>query len=134
MALSQETKCIHLDEALKADEEAHCSHYGAVSFPIYQTATYAHPAPGESWGFDYSRLQNPTRAHLEKVICQLEGGVDAFALTSGMAAVTLVMELFEVGNNIIIDSDLYGGSMRLFNAVSQKNGITFTRADCPRIL
>ena len=125
MGLSQETKCIHLEEP----KENKTKHYGSISFPIYQTATYAHPALGESTGFDYSRLQNPTREQLEKVIANLEGGVAAFALSSGMAAVSLVMELFEAGDHIIIDSDLYGGTARLFDAISQKNGLSFTRAD-----
>lgn len=143
-----ETKCIHLDKTpLKqsdADREdscknpcgnpsacnSPCKHYGAVSFPIYQTATYAHPGVGMSTGFDYSRLQNPTREQLEKIVCQLEGGIDAFALSSGMAAISLLMELFNPGDHIIADSDLYGGTIRLFDNVSVKNGIQFTRVNC----
>ncbi len=126
MSLSIQTKCLHLKEA-EADEVSPCSssspcnHYGSISFPIYQTATYAHPAPGQSTGFDYSRMQNPTREQLEKLVCQLEGGVDCFALSSGMAAITLALELFKPGDHIIADSDLYGGSIRLFYNVSQKN-------------
>ncbi|WP_294429438.1 PLP-dependent aspartate aminotransferase family protein [uncultured Treponema sp.] len=130
MSLSFESKCLHIeDESAPAGgiTAGHCTHYGAISFPIYQTATYAHPAVGQSTGFDYSRLQNPTREHLEKVIAQLEGGIDAFALSSGMAAITLLMELFSPGDHIIADSDLYGGSIRLFDNVSKKNGIQFTR-------
>lgn len=125
MPLSLETKCVHL----KRTETDGCSHYGSVSFPIYQTATYAHPGVGESTGFDYSRLQNPTREQLEKVVCQLESGIDAFAMASGMAAVSLVMEMFAPGDHIIVDSDLYGGSIRLFDHVSAKNGISFTRVN-----
>lgn len=71
-----ETKCIHLEE-----DESSVQHFGAVSYPIYQTATYAHPAVGQSTGFDYSRLQNPTREHLEKVVASLENGVDASDLS-----------------------------------------------------
>lgn len=122
-----QTKCLHTD-----DSNGPCNHYGAVSFPIYQTATYAHPGVGESTGFDYSRLQNPTREHLEKVVCNLESGVDALALSSGMAAISLVFELFSPGDNIIAESDLYGGSIRLFDNVSQKNGLSFTRVNCSR--
>lgn len=66
-----ETKCIHLEE-----DESSVQHFGAVSYPIYQTATYAHPAVGQSTGFDCSRLQNPTREHLEKVVASLENGGD----------------------------------------------------------
>ena len=134
MALSVETKCVHLEksqeETAAGGTKPACNHYGSLSFPIYQTATYAHPAVGQSTGFDYSRLQNPTREQLEKVVCQLEHGVDAFALSSGMAAITLLMELFKPGEHLIVDSDLYGGTIRLFDNVSAKNGIRFTRANC----
>lgn len=128
MALAIESKCVHLESQDEAQDG--CQHYGAVSFPIYQTATYAHPGVGQSTGYDYSRLQNPTRAQLEKVICQLEGGIDAFALSSGMAAITLLLELFEPGDHIIAESDLYGGTIRLFDNVNAKNGIEFTRVNC----
>ena len=97
MARGIDTKCIHLEE-----DEGQCSHYGALSYPIYQTATYAHPGVGQSTGFDYSRLQNPTREHLEKMVAALENGIDAFALSSGMAAISLLMELFRPGDHIRI--------------------------------
>ncbi len=125
MARGIETKCLHLEE-----EEWGCNHYGAISYPIYQTATYAHLGVGKSTGYDYSRLQNPTREHLEKIVASLENGIDALAFSSGMAAITLMMELFHAGDHLIVDADLYGGSIRLFNNVSQKNGITFSSIDC----
>lgn len=131
MAVSLETKCLHLVEEENTEDECKKTlHYGSVSFPIYQTATYAHPAVGQSTGFDYSRLQNPTRAQVEKVVAQLEGGIDAFALSSGMAAISLLFEIFKPGDHLIIDSDLYGGAIRLFDHVTAKNGIEFTRATC----
>ncbi len=119
------TRCLHL-----SDEEKNKEHYGSLSFPIYQTATYAHPEVGKSTGFDYSRLQNPTREHLEKIICGLEDGLDAFALSTGMAAITLLFELFQPGDHIISEADLYGGSIRLFDNVSKKNGYEFSFVDC----
>lgn len=122
-----ETKCLHLEE-----EEGNCHHYGAISYPIFQTATYAHPGVGQSTGYDYSRLQNPTREHLEKVVAALENGIDALALSSGMAAITMLMELFNPGDHLIVDADLYGGSIRLFDNISEKNGITFSHIDCYR--
>lgn len=131
MALNIETKCLHLEsETENKDENSACLHYGAISYPIYQTATYAHPGVGKSTGFDYTRLQNPTREQLEKIVCQLEGGIDAFALSTGMAAISLLMEIFKPGDHLIVDSDLYGGTIRLFDNVSAKNGIEFTRANC----
>lgn len=121
------TKCLHLE-----DEENHCNHYGSISFPIYQTATYAHPGVGQSTGFDYSRLQNPTREQLEKIVAQLENGIDAFALSTGMAAISLLFEIFNPGDHIIAEADLYGGSIRLFNNVSQKNNYEFTYLNCSK--
>ncbi len=103
---------------------------GAISFPIYQTATYAHPEVGKSTGFDYSRLQNPTRQQAEKIAASLEGGIDALAFSTGMAAITAMMELFRPGDHLITDADLYGGSRRLFDHVNKKNGILFSHIDC----
>lgn len=133
MSVSVETKCLHLVKETEITEgECKTLHYGSVSYPIYQTATYAHPAVGQSTGFDYSRLQNPTRAQVEKVVAQLEGGIDAFALSSGMAAISLLFEIFKPGDHLVIDSDLYGGAIRLFDHVTSKNGVEFTRANCSK--
>lgn len=125
MARGIDTRCLHLEE-----EEGENNNYGALSYPIYQTATYAHPGVGQSTGYDYSRLQNPTREHLEKIVATLENGTDALALSSGMAAIALMMELFCPGDHLIVDADLYGGSIRLFHNISEKNGITFSSIDC----
>lgn len=119
------TRCLHLEET-----EGKLEHYGAISYPIYQTATYEHPEAGQSTGYDYSRLQNPTREHLEKMIAGLESGIDAFALSTGMAAITLLMELFRPGDHLIVEADLYGGSIRLFEHVNKKNNYEFTHLNC----
>lgn len=127
MAREIETRCLHLEE-----EEGRSDNYGAISYPIYQTATYAHPGVGKSTGYDYTRQQNPTKEHLEKTVASLESGIDALALSTGMAAITLMMELFEPGDHLIVDSDLYGGSIRLFHNISEKNGVSFSNIDCYR--
>lgn len=119
MSLSIESRCIHLE----GDDPA--ARYGAISFPIYQTATFAHPALGESTGYDYSRVQNPTRQQLEKTVAALEQGTDAVAFSTGMAAILAVMELFAPGDHIVAEADLYGGTPRLFHTVSEPRGITF---------
>lgn len=119
------TRCLHLEEV-----EGKTENFGAISYPIYQTATYAHPGVGISTGYDYSRLQNPTREQLEKIVASLEDGIDAFALSSGMAAITLLMELFQPGDHFVVEADLYGGSIRLFEHVSKKNHYKFTYLDC----
>ncbi|MCL1863128.1 MAG: PLP-dependent aspartate aminotransferase family protein [Defluviitaleaceae bacterium] len=110
------TKCIH-GSSKKYDTT------GAVSVPIFQTATFTHPGVEQSTGYDYSRLQNPTREHLENLLATLEGGVDALAFSSGMSATSAFMEMFSPGDHIIASDDLYGGSIRLFEHISGKNGI-----------
>ncbi|MCH5345175.1 MAG: PLP-dependent transferase [Acetatifactor sp.] len=126
MSINISTKCIHLE----GREENAPAHYGAVSYPIYQTATFAHKGVGESTGYDYTRLQNPTREQLEKIVAGLEDGIDALAFSSGMAAIAAMMELFEPGDHLIVDADLYGGSIRLFDNISRKNGVSFSNIDC----
>ncbi|KAF5063415.1 Cystathionine gamma-synthase [anaerobic digester metagenome] len=117
-----ETLCIHGNNN-KFDNT------GAISVPIFQTATFAHPGVGESTGYDYTRQQNPTREHLENILTRMEEGVDAMAFSSGMAAISAVMELFSPGDHIIASDDLYGGSHRLFHHISIKNGISFDLVD-----
>lgn len=125
MELNIKTKCIYGDK-----DDTSVENTGAISFPIFQTATYEHPEIGKSTGFDYSRLQNPIRGQLEKVVASLENGIDALAFSRGMAAITALMELFKPGDHLITDSDLYGGSIRLFKHISEKNGICFTHINC----
>lgn len=113
------TLCIHGSNVYHNDT-------GAISVPIFQNATFAHPGVGQSTGYDYSRIQNPTREHLEETIARLEHGNDALAFSSGMAAVTALFELFKGGDHIITSDDLYGGSHRLFNTISSNHGLHFT--------
>ena len=106
---------------------------GAVAVPIFASATFAHPGVGQSTGFDYSRSLNPTTVHLEDTIAALEGGstaggVTAVAFSSGMAAVSALMELFSPGDHIIASDDLYGGTVRLFTHISEKNGVKVSYA------
>lgn len=119
--VSFETKCQGMDLSIQ-------DQYHAISFPIYQTATFSHREVGED-GFHYTRQSNPTRQQLESIVASLENGTQALALSSGMAAITLLLELFSPGDQLIIDEDLYGGSVRLFREVGEKNGLTFTTAD-----
>lgn len=98
---------------------------GAISVPIYQSATFGHPELGESTGYDYGRVQNPTRDYLERAVKQLEHGADCMACSTGMAAIALTMELFQPGDEIVSSDDLYGGTIRLFRGVNEKNGLKF---------
>lgn len=75
---------------------------GAVSMPIFQAVTYRHPALGESTGFAYSRLENPTRQELERTMAILEGGIKAFAFSSGQAANMAVFSLLNPGDHVLL--------------------------------
>lgn len=104
-------------------------HTGAVSFPIYQSATFRHPGPNQSTGYDYSRLQNPTREELENTLALLESGRLGFAFSSGMAAISAAMELFHPGEHVIVSDDLYGGTYRLFEEICKRHGLEFSYLD-----
>lgn len=97
---------------LNADDQ-----FGAISAPIYQTATFRHPGAEQSTGYDYSRTDNPTRRQLEREVAALEQGVDATAYSSGMAALTAVFFLFRAGDTLLLSEDLYGGTWRLMEEV-----------------
>ena len=95
---------------------------GAISVPIYQTASFSHPALGASTGFDYSRTSNPTRLALEETLAAIEGGHRAFAFASGLAAIDCVLRLFRSGDRLVVTEDLYGGTFRLFEKVYRPLG------------
>ena len=90
---------------------------GAVNVPIYQTSTYQQSGLGEEPKWEYSRTGNPTRAALEALIAELEGGKAGFAFGSGMAAITAVLSLFEAGDKVLISSNVYGGTFRVLDKV-----------------
>ncbi|MDR1486991.1 MAG: PLP-dependent aspartate aminotransferase family protein, partial [Deltaproteobacteria bacterium] len=96
---------------------------GALAIPIYQSATFAHPGVGQSTGYDYARVQNPTREALERLVASLEGANECLAFSSGMSAMDAVFATLEPNDHIICTDDLYGGSVRLFNALSHRTGL-----------
>jgi cystathionine beta-lyase/cystathionine gamma-synthase len=102
---------------------------GAVTVPIYQTATFRHPGLGQSTGYDYSRSGNPTRQTLEDGIARLDGGARGFAYSSGMAAIANLLLLFKSGDHLVVTEDLYGGTCRLFDKVFNQYGLSFTYVD-----
>jgi cystathionine gamma-synthase len=117
-----ETECVLGENKLN-------SKTGSISFPIYQTATFKHPGLNLSTGYDYSRTINPTREKLEKTVAILEKGLDCFAFSTGMAAISAVMELFLPGDEIVVTDDVYGGTYRVFEEIYSKKGYGFVRVD-----
>jgi cystathionine beta-lyase len=96
--------------------------YGALSTPLYQTATFKQPSATENGPYDYTRSGNPTRDSLEDLLAKLDGVDRAFCFTSGMAALSVVTHLVEAGQEIVVGDDIYGGSDRFLSRVVPKYG------------
>lgn len=123
--MKPETIAIH--GGFAGDPETH-----AVAVPVYQTTSYyfdntQHGAdlfdlkvPGNI----YSRIMNPTNAVLEQRVAELEGGIGALAMASGMAAITATIQtIAKVGDNIVSVSRLYGGTYNFFAHTLPQQGI-----------
>lgn len=116
--LRKDTICVHPSRCQKLP-------YGAIATPIFQSATFVHEGVETESLYSYSRLQNPTRAALESRVAEMEGGEDAIAFATGMAAETTLMNFFESSGHIIAGDDLYGGTLRLFRHISTPSGLRF---------
>jgi len=98
---------------------------GAIMTPIYATSTFVQSSPGVNQGYDYARSHNPTRSAYERCAADLEGGSQAFAFASGLAAIATVLELAPAGSHVVSGDDLYGGTYRLFERVRRHSaGLT----------
>jgi cystathionine gamma-synthase/cystathionine beta-lyase len=102
---------------------------GAISVPIHPSATYRHPAVGESTGYDYTRSGNPTRQALEEGLARLEGGSRGLAFASGMAALTTFFLHFSSGDHLIVSEDLYGGTYRVLDRIFADFGLATSYVD-----
>lgn len=121
--------CRNIETILVHGNKGYDETTGAVSFPIYQSATFRHKGLNMSTGYDYSRTQNPTREELENTIAKLEVGRECLAFSCGMAAVDAVVRLFLPKEHIIISDDLYGGTYRLFEEIYKNYGIETSYVD-----
>jgi len=113
----------------------------AVAVPIYQTVAYAFDSAEhaaalfnlEAEGFRYTRIQNPTTAVLERRVAALEGGLEAMCVSSGQAAVNYaVLNVTELGCNIVSVPQLYGTTHTLFAHVLPGQGVTVRFAESDR--
>jgi cystathionine gamma-lyase len=102
---------------------------GAVVTPVYLTSTFAQSAPGVHQGYEYSRSHNPTRAAYETCVANLEGARFGYAFASGCVGATTVMHLLSSGDHVVCCDDMYGGTLRLFERVFRKLGISFDYLD-----
>jgi cystathionine gamma-synthase len=111
--------------------------FGAVVPPLVLSSNFSFAGFGEKRRYDYSRSGNPTRDLLAEALAELEGGAGGIVTTSGMAAVALVLHaLLQPGDTLVAAHDGYGGSWRLFDALSRKGGFALQLADLtdPRAL
>lgn len=102
---------------------------GAVNVPIYQTSTFEQEGLGQHKGWEYARTGNPTRHAVETLIAELEQGKAGFAFSSGMAAITAVLSLFQSGDRIIISRNVYGGTFRVLDKIFRNFGISYAFED-----
>lgn len=119
---TQKTRTVRA--ALETDTQ-----FGAVVPPIHLTSTFAFAGYGGKRAYDYSRSGNPTRDALAGALADLEGGVGAVVTSSGMAAVALVTQLFRPGQVAVVPHDCYGGTYRLFNALSERGSLAVRFVD-----
>jgi cystathionine gamma-synthase len=102
---------------------------GAISTPIYQSSSFRHPGLGQSTGYDYGRVVNPTRSELERTLALIEHGKYGLAFATGMGAISTLIKIFKPGDHIIVSEDLYGGTYRLFNEYYRLYGYDFSWID-----
>ncbi len=116
------TRCIHAGQV--PDPAT-----GAIMTPIFQTSTYVQEGPGVNQGFDYSRVNNPTRVALEGNLASLEGATYGMAFSSGVGAMDAILKGLNPGDHVVATNDLYGGSYRLFTQTFARFGLTFSFVD-----
>jgi len=102
---------------------------GAVITPIYQTSTYAQEELGKHKGYEYGRTHNLTRSSLETNVATLEKGIFGIAFSSGLAATNAITSLLKAGDHVIVTSNVYGGTYRLFELIMKDFGLDFSWID-----
>ena len=127
-----ETKATHVGQGPEP-------YTGSIVTPIYQTSTFVFPSveegaarfSGESDGFIYTRIGNPTLAALEKCVSALENGEKAIAFASGMSAISsVVIAMVSAGDHIVADKCVYGSVYTLFDEVLTRFGVEVDFVDC----
>jgi len=122
----EEKKNWSLDSKVVHGYQGYDPYTGAISYPIYQTATYKHASLTDQGKYDYSRGQSPTREELEDTMALLENGRYGYAFSSGLAAVTAIFSLLATGDHVVVSDDLYGGTYRLIEQIWVKYNVEFT--------
>ena len=101
--------------ALESDQQ-----HGAVVPPLHLSTNFTFRGFGDKRQYDYTRSGNPTRDALSEALSTLEGGAGAVVTSSGMAALTLLLQLLKPGDLLVAPHDCYGGSYRLFESLAAR--------------
>jgi len=102
---------------------------GSVAVPIYATSTYVLDELGKNKGFEYARVQNPTRAALEANVAALEGGASGHAFASGMSAIAALLTLVRAGEHVVFSRNVYGGTYRFLTQVLSRYAVESSWVD-----
>jgi cystathionine beta-lyase/cystathionine gamma-synthase len=102
---------------------------GSVTVPIYATSTYVQDELGRHKGFEYARVQNPTRSALEENVAALEGGASGHSFASGMSAIAALMTLLRSGEHVVCSRNVYGGTYRFMTQVLDRYGVESSWVD-----
>lgn len=103
--------------------------HGAVVPPLHLSSNFSFEGIGKKRPYDYSRGGNPTRSQLADAIADLEGASGAVVTASGMAAVTLVLQLVKPGEHIVCAHDCYGGTWRLLTSLAERGAFSLELLD-----
>lgn len=114
------TQCRHADTiAVRAALETD-GNFGAVVPPLYLASNFTFKGFDQPRKYDYTRSGNPTRDQLADTLAALEGGVGGVVVSTGMAAITLCLQLLSPGDLLVAPHDCYGGTYRLLKALALK--------------
>jgi cystathionine gamma-lyase len=106
-----ETLVIH--GGVGVDFKAH----GAIFPPIFTATSFVQQSLSDHGDYCYGRVQNPTRHAYESALRDLENGSYCAATASGLAAASIILDLLEPGDHVLVHENVYGGSQRLFDTV-----------------
>ena len=118
----------HFDTLLIHAGEKPDPQTGAIAPVLHRTKTYAQSF-GKDQTYQYSRGKNPTRAHLEEKLAELEGAKYAIAFSSGNAATTAFLMTLNPGDHILFCQEIYGGTYRIVEQVMNRFGVTADYVD-----
>jgi len=115
MSFQSRPATLAVRSALESDQQ-----HGAVVPPLHLSSNFTFRGFDDKRQYDYTRSGNPTRDALSEALSEMEGGAGAVVTSSGMAALTLLVQLLKPGDLLIAPHDCYGGSYRLFEALAAR--------------